>query len=131
MKIIEDELQIDIGLDEIVVDARRLGKKDTDSEAAKTGTPKPRPLKVVFKDLSKKREVLSAAKKLRKSSNEIANRLFINPDLTEAQRAKDKELRDEMWKRRGNNENVIIRRGEIVQADHDVVKKRHEKLSTK
>ena len=129
-KIMEDELNIEIGMDEIVVDARRLGKKDTQSESAKAGKPKPRPLKIVFKDLNKKREVLAAAKNLRTSTNEVAQRLYINPDLTEAQRKKDKALRDEMWLRRSNNENVIIRRGEIVTSEHEVRKTRKTKPSS-
>ena len=123
-KILEDELKIDIGEEEILVDARRLGMKKTTTEG---GKPKPRPMKIVFKDLKMKREVLTAAKNLRKSTDPVANKLCINPDLTEAQRQRDKELREEMWKRRANNENVIIRRGEIITANHDVVKTRKAK----
>ena len=115
--IINTELDIEIG-DNIIKDARRLGRKQTGADG------KPRPLKIVFSDLRKKREVLDAAKKLRSSENDIAKRLFINPDLTEAQREKDRELRKQMWERRGKGENVVIQRGEIVQADHEVRKTR-------
>ena len=127
-KILEEELNIDIGEEEILIDARRIGSKDTQSESAKKGKPRPRPLKIMFSDIKKKREVLSAAKNLRKSNNVVAQRLYINPDLTEAQRKLDKQLRDEMWKRREeNNENVIIRRGEIVDAGYEVLKTRKTK----
>ena len=127
-KILEEELKIEIEHEELVIDARRLGGKAKETEPGKK--PNPRPLKIVFKDMAKKREVLSAAKNLRKSANPIANKLFINPDLTEAQRKLDKELREKMWQRRSNGENVIIRRGEIVTTSHEVQKERRAKPGT-
>ena len=124
-EIVERELKIIIPTG-VILDARRLGsntKNNTDS--GNKETPKPRPLKVMFSDIKKKRDILSAAKTLRQSEDAIANKLYINPDLTPEQRKKDQILREEMWRRRScNNENVIIRRGEIVTAPFDVVKKR-------
>ena len=115
--IIKNELKIDLG-ENIITDARRLGRKQNNNEEK----PKARPIKIKFSDLRKKREVLEAAKKFRTSENDIAKHLFINPDLTEAQREKDRELRKLMWERRGNGENVAIQRGEIVTVEHPVRK---------
>ena len=123
-KILEDELQIEIKEEELIVDARRLGKKPDKGTEANT---KPRPLKIIFREMAKKREVLTAAKKLRQSDNAVAKKLFINPDLTEAQRKLDKDLREKMWQRRENGENIIIRRGELVTASHEVRKTRPSK----
>ena len=120
--VIKSELEIEMD-DNVISDARRLGKKQT--EGNRKG--KPRPLKIVFSDLRKKRQVLEAAKNFRKSEDDIAKHLFINPDLTEIQREKDRALRKVMWERREKGENVIIQRGEIVQADWEVRKTRPNK----
>ena len=117
--IIKNELKIDIG-ENAISDARRLGRKQSNDEEK----PKCRPMKFIFSDLKKKREVLEAAKNLRTSENDIAKRLFINPDLTDAQREKDRELRKLMWERRGNGENVAIKKGEIITVDYPVRKTR-------
>ena len=61
----------------------------------------------------------------RSCEDDIANRLYINPDLTPEQRKLDQKLRQEMWRRRTENkENVIIRKGEIVKVDWEVIKNR-------
>ena len=127
-KILEEELKIEIKHEELVVDARRLGGKAAVTSPGQK--PRPRPLKIVFKDMAKKREVLSAAKNLREATNPIANKLFINPDLTEAQRTLDKKLREEMWQKRESGQNVVIRRGEIVTVNWDVPKTRKPKSSS-
>ena len=125
IKIIKDDLGIEIEENEIT-DARRLGRKQIDkTQKVDNKEEKPgRPLKIVFSDIRKKREVLEAAKKLRISENPIAKKLFLNPDLTEKQRENDRILRNLMWERRGNGENVIIKKGEIIQADFEVRKTR-------
>ena len=132
-EIIKEELKIHLP-ENVIINARRLGKLDTDSDAAKLGTPKPRPLKITLSDIKKKRDILTAAKNLRECDNEIAKKLFINPDLTPEQRKQDQQLRTEMWRRRTENkENVVIRRGEIIVVDHEVRKirgKPTEKPST-
>ena len=130
--IIETHLKINMGIDtkNALVDARRLGKKPEASPQNKNH--KPRPLKIIFSDLSKKRDVLTAAKELRKTEDPMASKLFINPDLTEQQRNKDKELRDKMWERREKyHENAIIRKGEIVIAPFEVRKQRTNSKNTK
>ena len=118
--ILKDELQIKITETSKITDARRLGISKTT-----TGSPpKSRPMKIVFSNINIKREVLSAARRLRDSNNAIAKHIFINPDLTEAQRKKDKDIRDEMWKRREGGENVAIQKGEIITVTWEVRKHR-------
>ena len=123
---IQKELRISMVMDSEhrIVDCRRLGLKKRDSRNEEL----PRPLKVQFVDIKVKRDVLSRAKDLRQSQNLVAKKVFINPDLTEAQRKRDSLLRDEMWTRRTEkNENVIIRRGEIVTVTWNVPKVRKTK----
>ena len=103
--IIQDELGIGLSPRNGIYDARRLGTRKTD---------KPRSVKIVFDNIDTKRDVLRCAKHLRRSSDPIAKKLYINPDLTKEQRAADKLLREEMWKRRNQNENVVIRQGKLV-----------------
>ena len=114
-KIFKEDLQIPISPRNGITVARRLGLQDKD---------KVRPLKIEFSDLSIKRSVLGAAKKLRQSTDPISKKLYINPDLTQKQKEIDRELREEMWRRRDNNENVIIRRGQIVTVEREVNKTR-------
>ena len=110
--IIINELGVGLSNRNGIINARRLGAKSN---------KKSRPLKIEFKDLNAKRDVLTKAKNLRKSTNDVAKRLYINPDLTEEQRKRDKDLRAEMWRLRTDEQkNVIIKRGEIVVADHPV-----------
>ena len=87
--IISDELEVALSPRTGIIDARRLGAKTQG---------KHRPLKLEFRDLGTKRDVLTKAKTLRNSDNEIAKKLYINPDLTKEQKEADKELRKEMWR---------------------------------
>ena len=114
-KLIEEELGVGLSPRTGIINARRLG-------SFKKNNTKPRPLKLEFKDLNAKRDVLTNAKKFRKSSVEAAKNIFINPDLTEKQRESDKKLRETMWQQRNSGKNVIIKRGKIVEADHEVRK---------
>ena len=109
--IIVDDLGVPLSPRTGIIEVRRLGIK-------KSGTP--RPLKVVFANIQTKREVLRNAKKLRSSESEALRKVFINPDLTVKQKEADKVLREEMWERRGNGENVVIHRNKIVIATHPV-----------
>ena len=74
--------------------------------------------------LQTKREVLRNAKKLRNSSSDLLKKVYINPDLTVKQKEADKLLREEMWTRRGNGENVAIHRNKIITVEHNVRKTR-------
>ena len=114
-KIIQDELNVALSPRTGISNASRLGAK----QVGKT-----RPVKIEFLDINAKRDVLSKAKNLRKSTSDIAKKIYINPDLNKDQLKAEKELRKQMWERRANGENVIIRRGNIVTADHEVRKTR-------
>ena len=106
-----------------IVDARRIGKKPESENGVK---PRPRPLILKFRDIESKRQVLSKAKDLRSSVDDEYKAIYINPDLTPLQRKNDAILREEMWRRRiENNENVVVRKGKIVVVTHDVPKTRH------
>ena len=120
-EIIKNELGVGISPRNGIIDARRLGMKKSD---------KPRPLKIEFKDIQTKRDVLTNARKLRDSENPQAKNMYINPDLSEKQRELDSALRAKMWTMRGEGQNVIIRKGAIVTADHVVRKTRSPKPST-
>ena len=113
--IITHDLGVGLSPKNDIYHARRLGgwKKGVN-----------RPLKITFDSIYTKRDVLSHARSLRDSEDPVLQKIYINPDLTEKQREEDKALRKQMWERRGNNENVVIRRGQIVKADHEVRKTR-------
>ena len=121
--VITNDLGIGLSPRNGIIDARRLGMKNKDG--------KPRPLKIEFKDIQTKRDVLSSAKKLRTTENPIANKLYINPDLTDKQREIDSKLRAEMWKLRGEGKNVIIRKGAVVTVEYEVRKTRSAPVTTK
>ena len=59
------------------------------------------------------RYCLSAAKQLRHSQN--FKNVFINPDLTKAEREKNKLLRSEVKRRRDAGEKVFLRGGQIIE----------------
>ena len=88
-------------------------------------TDRPRPVKIEFKDIDVKRDVLTKAKNLRKSVSKIAQKLYINPDLSKEQIEFEKKLREKMWERRQNGENVIIRKGKLEIVPFEVRKVRH------
>ena len=114
----KDELGLEVGtkIDRVI----RLGFRDKEKADSK-----PRPVKVIFKDIKMKRDVLTNAKLLRQSRNHTHRRIFISPDLTEAQRIKDHQLRSQMWNARENeNRNVIIQKGRLVEVDYPVRKQR-------
>ena len=88
-----------------VTKAIRLGKKNSE---------KPRPLLLSFAQETTKREILSNARILRRSTK--WSNVFISPDLTLKERQANREIRAEMKRRRENGEqNLIIKRGKIVQ----------------
>lgn len=73
-----------------------------------------RPVKISCQDMKSKWEILALNKKLRVSNKGYQN-IFIDPDLTAQQRSKDKELRQELKRRKENGEeNLIIKKGEII-----------------
>ena len=90
-----------------IVDVVRLGAKASN---------KPRPLRVQLSNLSHRRSILAKAKKLRESSSSIFKEVFINPDLSLKERQAQRELRQELAKRKESGETgIFIRRGRIVK----------------
>ena len=81
------------------------------------GFNKPRLLRFKCRDMEKKRAFLRQAKTLRHSPN--FRGVFIHPDRTKKQRNKETELRHELKRRRNDGEQVVIRRGRIVNPDLD------------
>ena len=79
----------------------------------KINSSKPRLLKVVCANAESKRAILFKAKSLRE--REEYKHVYVNPDLTPAQQAQNKALREELRMRRNLGEDVIIRRGTIVR----------------
>lgn len=88
----------------IVAHIHRLGK---------VNSRKPRLLKIICKDSDTKRSVLHRAKDLRGMPG--YDRIFVNSDLTPAQQMKEKSLREDLRRRRGLGQDVMIKRGKIVQ----------------
>ena len=113
--IVKEELGVGLSPRRGIVDVRRMGIKKPNRN---------RPLRVTFSDIQVKRDVLTNGRKLRQSSTGALNKVYINPDLTPAQREIEKELRDEMWKRREAGEKVIISKGKLVETTRDIKMKR-------
>jgi len=82
----------------------RLGKPKND---------KPRPLLVTIPDNTIRRQILRNAKNLRNSNTH--KRVFISPDLTPQEREANKQLRQELKRRKdAGDTNLIIKNGKIV-----------------
>jgi len=85
----------------------RLGQKQAGG--------KPRLTKVVMVEVEKKRELLQAAKNLRKSEDEALKKIYITPDLSKQAREEGKKLKAELDRRKEDGEpNLVIKRGKIV-----------------
>ena len=83
---------------------------------------KVRPIRICLDSENSKQLVLSAAKKLRNSPEESAKRIYIDPDLTQTERKRNFELRQELRKRRNEGEeNIVIYAGKIVKKSNLVV----------
>ena len=74
---------------------------------------KPRPLLVTLVDNSVRRQILRNAKTLRNSTT--YKKVFISPDLTPKEREANKNLLEELRRRKQAGEvNLIIKRGKII-----------------
>ena len=80
-------------------------------------------IKIKFKSFETKQNVIRNARKLRSSPQ--FEKIFVNPDRTPLQQQQNKILRRELRDRRENGEDVIIRRGAVVQRDAKEVFHRH------
>lgn len=74
---------------------------------------RPRLLKVICRDVDSKISLLRKSRDLKKSQ-EFMN-VYVNSDLTPAQRMDSKRLREEWKARRGRGEDVIIRNGRVIE----------------
>lgn len=87
----------------------RLGKKDTKSE-------RPRLLKVTLGSTNTKKETMTRAKNLRKSTGNYYNKVFITPDLTYKEREENRKLRQKLAERRAEGESeLVIKNGRITR----------------
>ena len=82
----------------------RIGRNDTG--------PKPRLIRLRCKVMNMKQSILRNSKKLKDLP--AYKGIFINPDRTRLQQKNDKALRDELKRRRGHGENVIISNNKII-----------------
>lgn len=78
---------------------------------------KSRLLKVQFNDEEARQKVLRNARKLRDAPR-LAG-VYINPDLTVAQRHERRQLVEELKRRRNVGDDVMIFKGKIVSKSHD------------
>ena len=89
----------------------RIGKRSGEDSPTRN-----RLMCVVFSDQKGKDEILRNARHLKDSTDEALKDIFITPDLTQKQREQDKQLREELRRRRENGEqDLVIRRGRIVK----------------
>jgi hypothetical protein len=81
----------------------------------KVGGHRPRMLRLTVNTEEKKREIMRKAPELNLGVTEAKNKIYVNHDLTQKQREKNKELRAELARRTGEGEeNLAIRGGKIV-----------------
>lgn len=73
---------------------------------------RPRLLKVICNTFESKRSLLSKSKNLRNMTQ--YKNVYMNPDLTPQQQMQNKQLREELRRRRNLGEDVIIQHGKIV-----------------
>ena len=94
-----------------IVSVLRVGGTDEQST-------RPRPLIVKTSSSAAKHLILKAAPKLKNyNPNNSTLKVFIANDLTKNQQAVAKRLRDEVLRRRSQGENVVVRKGRIVQRE--------------
>ena len=106
-EIVKEKLNLNIE----ITNAKRLGTYD----ATKT-----RPVRVVFERLDDKKRILSRAINLRElHDSDKYCKVYIRPDLTQAQLKESKNLHDQLVKKREENSDQYwkIYRGRIVEAE--------------
>ena len=87
-------------------------------------------LKVQLNNFQVKRQLLSQAKDLCLAKSEQLSSVFITPDLS-PQEGQQKNLRAELHRCRNNGEqNIVIRKGQIVSLQAQVVDTTHSSTTT-
>ena len=111
----DTEKLVSIGAD---IEGVRLAAEEVESIfrlGAVRNDRKPRPLCVRLNSGETRRRLLSNAKSLKNSATEWHKKVFVNPDLTPAQRDKDRAARDELKRRKESGEkNLTIRNFKVV-----------------
>ena len=100
----------------------RLGKKGE----------RPRCLRMKIKNLEKKKEIINKAKKINRKETPQSERIYINQDLTPAQREEERNLRKELKDRKAAGEkNLFIRNNKILiwkeEAERTLSEERNQK----
>ena len=96
----------------------RADDVDFAARLGKVGGNRPRLLKVGFRSQQQRNEILKKAKDVNAKQGDKKKWVYINPDMSQQQRAEDKKLREEMKRRiEGGENNLKIRGGKIVTVD--------------
>jgi len=100
-----------------------------DTNAPKTNATKPRPIKLSLPDEKTKFKVLGKSKVLR--NYQAQQNIGIKPDLTRQQQLEDKELREQLKKRKDEGEDVMIYKNKIIlREEHTKLKQEYAANST-
>ena len=75
---------------------------------------KKRPIKISLKDPKKRIDLLSKNQELKLLEDAVSTKIYVSPDKTKKQREADKELREELKRRKAVDPNLIIRNSRIV-----------------
>ena len=79
---------------------------------------KPRMVKVKVENVPQKRSMLQNAKKLRNATDEDMKKIYVTPDLSKRAREKNKQLREELNRRKeAGEEDLMIKNGRVVKRD--------------
>ena len=70
-----------------------------------------------------RRNMLQNSFKLKDYRTANDKKIFVVPDMTPQQLKEDKDLNDDLWKRRRDGENVVIRKGKIVSLSHGAARR--------
>ena len=97
-----------------VVKTRRIAPK-MNSANNSTNPTRPNAMIVELNSSLLKTEILKNAPKLNFFGPNPKNRIYIQPDLTAKQQEEQKALVQELNRRRGLGENVMIRRGQVIR----------------
>ena len=112
---VEERREADRAMVERILKDLLLDDKEPE-QVYRVGKPVPgksRLLKVRFDDEETGQNILRNARKLRDISRQ--NGVYINPDLTVAQRRERKQLVEELKRRRDAGDEVMISKGRIVE----------------